>query len=243
MGKVSLRLLAASLLVVLAACGGSKEPVADPDAGAAPTPAEASSAPPEEEGPDTFPEGYAIDPGDYVSDPFVPQFTYTSSSTVWNSDIVQSDVFAFFFQNPDGPADVILSRTDKWYDPKSLKVGSAPDGLLAALKTSPYLEVIGDGTTKVGKQNAPFIDVRVTKAPKPVPKGCEESCVPLTETDFLTVAVNADEDARLIELDAGNETVLIVIEAWEKPSGFASSALSFKDLLPKATKLLQEVNF
>ena len=235
----------AIVLSLATSCAGTE---ADPPRAAeeTPVPEETPTEEPEPEE-DSLEEGFAVDPGSYVTS-FDPPLSVKIGSTSWIVDIDRADALGLFFNNPDYRADLLVVNPTKVYDAESGKELEAPDDLLGYFAESPFLKVFGQGKTTVAGTGARYLDVTIGSFPKGKLRPCDGGpCIPLFPMSVGPMVLSGDDTdfdaARLIEFDVKGEQILVSVIALKEESSFMTGALTLDELLVDANKVLRSMRF
>jgi hypothetical protein len=237
--------------LVLTSCGGSSDPsdtaATETEPGAAEATPEETKTANEPSGPLSIDEGIGLDRGPYETQNFHPGFTFKIPDYEWIGDVDQKDIVAMFINNSDWRNEIAFHNPTKVSDLDGGLI-KAPHDLLGYFKSHPGLKQVSAGTTKVGNLSGPYVDVALADYPTRNLPGCDgEKCFPLIQNSvfnwsFLGDDVHADT-ARIIELDVGNDDVLVTVAAMEKREGTFRAAYDLSQMLKMAEPILKSVEF
>jgi hypothetical protein len=218
---LGLVMLAALVVVVLAACGGTEK--------------EAKPRPlPEDDKP--------LQPGEYRSEEFEPSLSFRVGDGWTNVPPESSEFLAIQRGVMSG---VYFFRVKEVYEPARMGMPNVveapkdPKGWVAWGRHHPYLRTSEPEQVKVGGVEGKRIDVVVGDLPEDYRGRCGTNCVDIGRVEGVPPLKNdiftpEDDKERVTFLDVEGETVTISI---------TSPAIVFDDFVPEAQKVLDSVEW
>jgi hypothetical protein len=218
---LGLVMLAALVVVVLAACGGTEK--------------EAKPRPlPEDDKP--------LQPGEYRSEEFEPSLSFRVGDG-WTNVPPESSEFLAIQRGVMGG--VYFFRFKEVYEPARMGMPNVeeapkdPKGWVAWGRHHPYLRTSEPEQVEVGGVEGERIDVVVGDLPEDYRGRCGTDCVDIGRVEGVPPLKNdvfapEDDKARVTFLDVEGETVTISI---------SSPAIVFDDFVPEAQKVLDSVEW